>query len=43
MPLDLVPINWIEGMEVYASPAQIPNEYRAAFREARCVILLWTR
>jgi hypothetical protein len=43
MPLDLVPVNWIEGMEVYASPAQIPNEYRAAFREARCVILLWTR
>ena len=43
LPLDLVPINWIEGMEVYASPAQIPNEYRAAFREARCVILLWTR
>lgn len=42
-PLDLIPQNWIEGMEVYASPAQIPNEYRAAFREARCVILLWTR
>ena len=41
--LDLIPQNWIEGMEVYASPAQIPNEYRAAFREARCVILLWTR
>ncbi len=42
-PLDQVPQHWIEGMEVYASPAQIPNEYRAAFREARCVILLWTR
>ncbi len=41
--LDLIPQNWIEGMEVYASPAQIPNEYRAAFREAKCVILLWTR
>ncbi len=41
--LDMIPQNWIEGMEVYASPAQIPNEYRAAFREARCVILLWTR
>ena len=41
--LDLIPLNWIEGMEVYASAAQIPNEYRAAFREARCVILLWTR
>ncbi len=43
MALDLVPQNWIEGMEVYSSPAQIPNEFRAAFREARCVILLWTR
>ena len=41
--LDMIPLNWIEGMEVYASAAQIPNEYRAAFREARCVILLWTR
>ncbi len=42
-PLDQIPQHWIEGMEVYASPAQIPNEYRAAFRQARCVILLWTR
>ncbi len=41
--LDMIPAQWIEGMEVYASPAQIPNEYRAAFREAQCVILLWTR
>jgi hypothetical protein len=41
--LDLIPPHLIEGMEVYSSPAQVPNEYRAAFREARCVILLWTR
>lgn len=41
--IDLIPVSQIEGMEVYSSPAQIPNEYRAAFREARCVILLWTK
>lgn len=43
LTIDQISINQIEGIEVYASAAQIPNEYRAAFRSARCAILLWTR
>ena len=42
-PLDQFPPDWIEGMEVYVGLAQIPAEFKAPGRTARCVIALWTR
>jgi len=42
-PLDQIPPEWVEGMEVYVGLAQIPAEFKAPGRTARCVIAIWTR
>lgn len=44
--LDNITPRTVEGMEIYASPAEIPAEFRRdQFGEAngRCVVLIWTR
>ena len=41
--LSQIPPDWIEGMEVYAGPAEIPSQYNPSGRGASCVILLWLR
>lgn len=41
--LSQIPPGWIEGMEVYAGPAEIPSKYNPSGRGAACVILLWLR
>jgi len=41
--LSQIPPAWIEGMEVYAGPSEIPAKYNASGRGATCVILLWLR
>lgn len=38
-----IPPSWIEGMEVYAGPSEIPSAYNPSGRGATCVILLWLR
>jgi hypothetical protein len=42
-PLELIPVNSVDAMEVYSGPSEIPLEFKAAFRQARCVIAVWTR
>ncbi len=41
--LSQIPPDWIEGMEVYAGPSEIPSAYNPSGRGASCVILLWLR
>ena len=41
--LDQIPVNNVEAIEMYTGPSEIPVEYNAAFRQARCVIVVWTR
>lgn len=44
--LDNIVPRTVEGMEIYASPAEIPAEFRRGqFGDAngRCVVLIWTR
>lgn len=41
--LSQIPPDWIEGMEVYAGPSEIPSKYNPSGRGADCVILLWLR
>lgn len=42
-PLDQIAVNSVDAMEVYAGPSEIPLEFKAAFRQARCVVAVWTR
>ena len=42
-PLNHIPPNWVEGMEVYAGPSEIPSQYNPPGQGAECVILVWTR
>lgn len=42
-PLEQIPVNSVDAMEVYAGPSEIPLEFKAAFRQARCVVAVWTR
>lgn len=42
-PLDLIAINTVDALEVYTGPSEIPMEFRGAFRQARCVVVIWTR
>lgn len=42
-PLEQIPVNSVDAMEVYAGPSEIPLEFKAAFRQARCVVAIWTR
>lgn len=41
--LDMIPLGTVEAIEVYTGPSEIPVEYNAAFRQARCVVVVWTR
>lgn len=41
--LDQIPVGTVEAIEVYTGPSEIPVEYNAAFRQARCVVVVWTR
>lgn len=41
--LDLIPMNMVGALEIFTGPSEIPVEYNAAFRQARCVVLVWTR
>lgn len=42
-PLEQIAINSVDAMEVYTGPSEIPLEFKAAFRQARCVVAVWTR
>lgn len=42
-PLEQIPVNAVDAMEVYTGPSEIPLEFKAAFRQARCVVAVWTR
>ena len=42
-PLEQIAINSVDAIEVYAGPSEIPLEFKAAFRQARCVVAVWTR
>lgn len=42
-PLDMIPVNMVDALEVYVGPSEIPLEFKAAFRQARCVVAVWTR
>ena len=42
-PLDLIAINTVDALEVYTGPSEIPLEFRGAFRQARCAVVVWTR
>ena len=42
-PLDLIPLNTVDALEVYTGPSEIPLEFRGAFRQARCAVVVWTR
>lgn len=42
-PLEQIPVNSVDAIEVYAGPSEIPLEFKAAFRQARCVVAVWTR
>ncbi|MBL0173058.1 MAG: hypothetical protein IPP90_20690 [Gemmatimonadaceae bacterium] len=42
-PLDQIAINTVDAIEVYSGPSEIPLEFKAAFRQARCVVAVWTR
>ena len=42
-PLDQIAVNAVDAIEVYTGPSEIPLEFKAAFRQARCVVLVWTR
>lgn len=42
-PLDQIALNSVDAIEVYAGPSEIPLEFKAAFRQARCVVAVWTR
>lgn len=41
--LDQIPVGTVEAIEVYTGPSEIPVEYSPAFRQARCVVVVWTR
>lgn len=42
-PLNQIAVNTVDAIEVYAGPSEIPLEFKAAFRQARCVVAVWTR
>ena len=42
-PLDQIALNSVDAIEVYSGPSEIPLEFKAAFRHARCVVAVWTR
>lgn len=42
-PLDQIAVNTVDAIEVYTGPSEIPLEFKAAFRQARCVVAIWTR
>ena len=42
-PLDLIAVNSVDAIEVYTGPSEIPLEFKAAFRQARCAVIIWTR
>ena len=42
-PLDQIAINSVDAVEIYTGPSEIPLEFKAAFRQARCVVAVWTR
>lgn len=42
-PLDLIALNSVDAIEVYTGPSEIPLEFRGAFRQARCAVVVWTR
>ena len=42
-PLDLIPLSIVDAIEVYTGPSEIPLEFKAAFRQARCAVIVWTR
>jgi hypothetical protein len=42
-PLDLIAVNTVDALEVYTGPSEIPLEFRGAFRQARCAVVIWTR
>ena len=44
-PIDQIPARIVEGMELYAGPAQMPVEFKTRAKDisAPCVVLIWTR
>ena len=42
-PLDQIAVNSVDAVEIYTGPSEIPLEFKAAFRQARCVVVVWTR
>jgi hypothetical protein len=42
-PLDMIALSTVDALEVYTGPSEIPLEFKAAFRQARCVVVVWTR
>lgn len=42
-PLDQIAINSVDAIEIYTGPSEIPLEFKAAFRQARCAVIVWTR
>ncbi len=40
---DGIPPDLVDGMELYIGPAQIPLQYKAAWRGGDCLVLIWTR
>ena len=42
-PLDEIAVNSVDAIEIYTGPSEIPLEFTAAFHQARCVVVVWTR